>query len=767
MKSGAFSKIEGMVKSAVSQNGNGGLELDTVNGDGNGGSADAQDYITKAYREYGQFVLTDRAIPAVQDGLKPVQRRILYAIYTIGGRANANTKKCATIVGETMGKYHPHGDASIYAALVNMTNPEPMYPGDNHPFSSIDPQGNFGMTPRHRFPPASMRYTEARLSKLGMYHFECMDVAEMEDNYNGEEREPRLLPTRLPNLLLMGTMGLAVGTSTNIPRHNLKDIVRAVKLLIDNPEVSYAKLVRAIRGPDFGHSSILSPAEDIMNMYQTGKGTIRYCCDYHVNRGKGRHELVVTSYAPGFSYDSFVKLLNRLVDEKKILSFNDETNKSPRISIEFKDPVVIEEYVLPALSCSEHYQWEVIDMESPEPKFLRVDLMSCLSMWIDYRRKIETQMLELEKSKNLEALSREFARLAGIQNVEELARILSNRKALYGEKVLQIKRKVKVTWASKTRDLTDSQIEFLLDLKIRSLDSLHLDQQKRTINGIFKEIRRIDADLKDVDTVIKRHLDRLESTAANTLKKWTPTKIGATISPLDLQDSTGEETGYWCIDRKGFARAFDKLPQRKGKWVRDSFTVRATETITIVEAGGMAYNVKSVLLTHGRTRYRDVVGVVSSSCPILVVCDNKGNVGIVQHPMKRDGVVMKMEQGNHLIGAWGVCPSDNILAFIDKNRYDVKQVVKLKTKRPGSAGIKLIRACRKAPTIFVIPKSGALVANGIGSVEPEDITPSTAAFAVGRSNWVVTVNNDKRIAGVAETTSIAMDTGISHISLLR
>ncbi|NTU98526.1 DNA gyrase subunit A, partial [Candidatus Falkowbacteria bacterium] len=226
------------------------------------------DEMRKSYLDYAMSVIVSRALPDVRDGLKPVHRRILYAMWSIGLKSNAKFRKSATVVGEVLGKYHPHGDSAVYDSMVRLAQDFSMrYP-------LVKGQGNFGSMDGDG--AAAMRYTEAKLAAIAeeaMYDID-KDTVDFIPNFDGSHKEPRVMPAKLPQLLLNGTMGIAVGMSTNIPPHNLRELVAAINHLIDNPDATVEDLTQFVKGPDFPTGGIIYNKQDILTAYATGKGGI-------------------------------------------------------------------------------------------------------------------------------------------------------------------------------------------------------------------------------------------------------------------------------------------------------------------------------------------------------------------------------------------------------------------------------------------------------------------------------------------------------------
>ncbi|MGH8325025.1 MAG: DNA gyrase subunit A, partial [Steroidobacteraceae bacterium] len=249
-----------------------------------------EDEMRQSFMDYAMSVIIARALPDARDGLKPVHRRILYTMQQMGLAPNKSTRKCARIVGDVMGKYHPHGNLAVYDALVRLAQPFAMrYP-------LVDGQGNFGSVDGD--PPAADRYTEAKLTRVATALLDDLDkdTVDMRPNYDGNEIEPDILPARIPNLLVNGSDGIAVGMATNIPPHNLREVAKAVELLIDEPDSSIADLRKVIKGPDFPTGAYIYGREGIKEAYETGRGRVimRARAQIEEKESSGRYQIVVT-----------------------------------------------------------------------------------------------------------------------------------------------------------------------------------------------------------------------------------------------------------------------------------------------------------------------------------------------------------------------------------------------------------------------------------------------------------------------------------------
>ncbi len=263
-----------------------GPQLPLGDGDKNLIPINIEDEMKRSYLDYAMSVIVGRALPDVRDGLKPVHRRILWGMHELGLMPNRPTRKCAKVVGDVMGKYHPHGDAAIYDALVRMAQPF------NMRYPLVEGQGNFGSVDGD--PPAAQRYTEARLARISMALLEDIDkeTVDFVPNYDESEQEPEVLPTRVPNLLVNGSSGIAVGMATNIPPHNLTEIINATIALIDNPQTPFAKILELVQGPDFPTGGIILGRQGIVDGFMKGRGQIKLRAKAAIERvGKDREHI--------------------------------------------------------------------------------------------------------------------------------------------------------------------------------------------------------------------------------------------------------------------------------------------------------------------------------------------------------------------------------------------------------------------------------------------------------------------------------------------
>jgi len=452
-----------------------------------------------SFFRYSMSVIIDRALPDVRDGLKPVHRRILHSMNVNGNRSNAKFVKSARIVGDVMGKYHPHGDSSIYDSMVRLAQPWSLrYP-------LVQGQGNFGSMDGD--PAAASRYTEARMQKIADELLSDIEkqTVDFRDNYDGSEQEPTVLPAKLPNLLLNGQIGIAVGMATNIPPHNLGELVDASIELIDNAEATLEDLLKHVKGPDFPTGAVVYGGAPMRQAYQTGRGsvTIRAVADIEETK-KGRHQIVVTEVPYGVNKASIVEKIAELYKEKKI-SISDLRDESARgkvrIVIEVKKDgypkkVLNQLYKLTALQTSFNYNMLAL-IDGIQPRIL--GLQEMLSEFIKHRQKVVRRRTEFELRKAKERAHILEGYKIALDNIDEVIRIIR------ASKTSEIAQKSLI----EAFKLSVIQAQAILAMQLRRLVGLERQAIEDELNALLKAIKRFEeilADEKEILAIIKLEL---------------------------------------------------------------------------------------------------------------------------------------------------------------------------------------------------------------------------------------------------------------------
>ena len=438
--------------------------------------------MSRSYLEYAMSVIVSRALPDVRDGLKPVHRRILYAMWSIGLRANAKFRKSATVVGEVLGKYHPHGDSAVYESMVRMAQDFSMrYP-------LVRGQGNYGSMDGDG--AAAMRYTEAKLAGIAeeMLFDIDKDTVDFIPNYDGSHKEPRVLPAKLPNLLLNGTMGIAVGMSTNIPPHNLGELAQAICHLLDNPEASIEDLMQFVKGPDFPTGGIIYNQKDILAAYATGKGGIIIRGKAEIEEQKGGNFQIIISEIPyQVNKADLVEKIADLVKDKKlegIKTLRDESDKDGvRIVIELKKDsypkkILNALYKHTSLQTTFHVNMLAL-VDGIQPKVLTLKMI--LEEYIKHREEVirRRTQFELNKAKDrshiLEGL------LIALKNIDEVIKTIKASKDKEIAKANLIKK----------FKLSERQAVAILEMRLQSLanlERLKIEQEWEEKQKMIKEL---------------------------------------------------------------------------------------------------------------------------------------------------------------------------------------------------------------------------------------------------------------------------------------
>ena len=381
-----------------------------------------------SYLDYSMSVIVARALPDVRDGLKPVHRRILYGMSELGLTYNRPTKKCARIVGEVLGKYHPHGDMAVYDALVRMAQPFSM----RSPL--VDGQGNFGSLDGDS--AAAMRYTEARLRKIAEEMLADIDkeTVDMQLNFDDSLEEPKVLPAKVPNLLLNGASGIAVGMATNIPPHNLGEVVEGLELLIDNPEASLEELMEKVPGPDLPTAGIIMGNDGIKKAYATGRGSFKTRARYHIEEKKGgRNAIIVTEIPYQVNKARLVEKIAELVRDKKIdgiVELRDESDRHGiRIVIEVRKDVNVNIVVNKLFR---HTQMEdsfgiiMLALVNGQPRVL--SLKEMMLNYIDHRQEVITRRTRFDLKVARDRLHIVEGLLKALDHLDEVINLIRSSK---------------------------------------------------------------------------------------------------------------------------------------------------------------------------------------------------------------------------------------------------------------------------------------------------------------------------------------------------
>src|SRR4029079_12751478 len=440
--------------------------------------------VEAAFLEYSMSVIVSRALPDVRDGLKPVHRRILWAMHDANLRPDRPFVKCARVVGDVMANYHPHGDSSIYDALVRM----------GQPFSLtgvlIDKHGNFG-SPAD--PPAASRYTECRLSQLAMEMLAGIDegTVDFEPNYDASGSEPLVVPPRFPNLLVNGAQGIAVGMATNIPRHNLVEVCNAALKLIDSPDTTLAQLMRVVKGPDFPTGGLIMGDDGIKDAFRTGRGTIRVRARHEIEAGKrGAQAIVLTEVPFQTSVDAIAGKLAELVESGKIDGVRDIRNESgqgkTRLVIELRpdaNPQIVLNNLFKHTAAQSTFPVNMVALVDDVPR--TVTLPEALRHWLDHQVVVVTRRSQFRLQKAQDRLHIVEGLVKALDMIDAIVKAIRASKD---------RGAARIALMAKPFEFSEIQTNHILDMPLGRLTQLgreELDQELQELQGIVKELNRI------------------------------------------------------------------------------------------------------------------------------------------------------------------------------------------------------------------------------------------------------------------------------------
>ena len=501
-----------------------------------------------SFIDYAMSVIVARALPDVRDGLKPVHRRILYGMNELGVTPDKPHKKSARITGDVMGKYHPHGDSSIYEAMVRMAQ------WWSYRYMLVDGHGNFGSMDGDG--AAAQRYTEARMSRIALEMLRDINknTVDFVDNYDASEREPLVLPARFPNLLVNGATGIAVGMATNIPPHNLGETIDAVKLMMDNPEVTTRELMEVLPGPDFPTGALVMGKSGIHKAYETGKGSIvlRSRTEIEVTKS-GRERIVVTEFPYMVNKTKVHEHIVRLVQEKRIegiTAVRDESNREGvRFVIEVRRDAsanVILNNLFKMTQMQTNFGFNMLAIQNGVPKIL--SLRQILGAYIEHQKEVVTRRTIFDKEKAEARAHILEGLLIALDHIDEVIRIIRNSQT-DAEAQAELMAKFK---------LSERQSQAILDMRLRRLTGLERDK----IQSEYDDLVALIADLADilakperVATIIKEELEEVKRKFGDARR--TELMVGEVLS-LEDEDLIEETDVLITLSNKGYIKRLDQ-----------------------------------------------------------------------------------------------------------------------------------------------------------------------------------------------------------------
>ena len=637
------------------------------------------DLMQKSYIDYAMSVIIARALPDVRDGLKPVQRRTLYDMYELGIRYDRPYRKCARIVGDTMGKYHPHGDSSIYDALVVMSQ------DFKKGMPLVDGHGNFGSIEGDG--AAAMRYTEARLQKVTQETFLAdldKDVVDFVPNFDETEKEPSVLPVRLPNLLVNGSDGIAVGMATNIPPHNLGEVIDAAKAYLKNPEISTEKLLELMPGPDFPTGGIIVNKDELPAIYESGTGKIKIRGRVQVEKLKGGKEQLVITEIPypmiGANIAKFLNDVAGLVESKKAPEITDISNQSSkegiRIVLELKkgaDTENLKNMLYKKTRLEDTFGVNMLAVADGKPETL--SLRQILEHYIEFQYELTTRKYRTLLAKEQEKREIQEGLIKACEVIDLIIEILRGSKNIKDTKAcltagitdgIRFKSEASKKRAAKLH-FTDRQAQAILEMRLYRLIGLEIqalmEENQKTLKNIA-EYEDILENHSSMTRVILRDMDAIKKAYARPRR----TAVENAEAIVFEEKKIEEMPVMFLMDRFGYAKTIDMSVYDRNKEAADSenkyvFSCMNTGKICIFTDTGKQHTVKVQDLPFGKFRDKGV--------PI----DNFGNFSSTEEQIVGIGSMEVLKHQKLLFGT-----RQGMLKIVDGSEFETKMKTMAATK---------------------------------------------------------------------------------------
>jgi len=607
----------------------------------------------KSYIEYAMSVIVSRALPDVRDGLKPVHRRILYAMYEDGLTHDKPVKKCATAVGNVLGRYHPHGDASVYDALVRLAQDFSMrYP-------LIDGHGNFGSVDGD--PPAAYRYTEARMSKMADEMLEDIekDTVDWDSNFDESRKEPRVLPSRFPNLLVNGSSGIAVGMATNIPPHNLREVINATVAVLDNPEMTMDELLTYVQGPDFPTKGIIMGRRGIRAAYATGKGhiTVRARTEFE-EFGKDRVRIIITELPYQVNKRMLVKNIADQVNEKRIEGIDDIREESDRngmrVVIELKktaNPQVVLNKLYKQTQMQTTFAVNMLALVNNQSQPKVLTLREILDEYIAYQKEVLTRRTKYDLKKALERAHLIEGLLIAQANIDEVIRIIRNSYDNAKENLME------------RFGLSEVQASAILEMRLKALQGLEeekLNAEYKALEEKIKYYNEILASEELLKQVLREELTEISEKFGDDRV----TEIQDVEDEIDIEDLIEEKTCVYTFTAHGYIKRQPEdlyKVQRRGGIGVTAMTTKE-EDVTSEMFTGSTHNTILFFTSRGRMFRKKGYEIPESS---------------------------RQARGMNIVNLLQLDPEERVTTMIPLEEYDEELVLNFVTRQGVSKRCKL------------------------------------------------------------------------------
>ena len=523
------------------------------------------DEMSSSYLSYAMSVIVSRALPDIRDGLKPVHRRIIYAMYKGGFDWSKQFRKSARIVGDVIGKYHPHGDQAVYDALVRMVQDFSMS------VPLIDGQGNFGSVDGD--PPAAMRYTETRLSKIAEYLIEDIEknTVDFKSNYDETEKEPVVLPAQYPNLLVNGAGGIAVGMATSIPPHNLGEVINATQALINNKDIKINELMKHIPGPDFPTGGTIIGKDIIKTGYKTGRGSFQIRGDINIEQLKnGKERLVITNIPYQINKSVLNEKIVELIRDKKIEGISDirdESNREGiRVAIDLKrntEPETVKRQLYKYTSLESSFSFNTLAIVDKKPK--NCNLKDFLESFLKFREDVVTKKTKFDLKKAEDRAHILIGLSVAVENIDKIIKIIRNSKNPEIAKETLVKTKWKIKSTQKFIKLIEKkntitaysfsidQVNSILELRLQKLTALginEIESEIKKLSDLIFQYKKILSSKKELLKVINNDLNLIKEKYSNPRR----TKIIDAILNYDIEETIQKESVIITVTLQGYIK---------------------------------------------------------------------------------------------------------------------------------------------------------------------------------------------------------------------
>ena len=603
-----------------------------------------QEEMEQSFLDYAMSVIVARALPDARDGLKPVHRRILWGMYDTNVRPDRSHVKCATVVGEVMGHYHPHGDSAIYEALVRMGQPFSL----RHPL--IDPHGNFG-SPND--PPAAMRYTESRLSELAMAMLEGIDEETIDflDNFDGSSQEPKVLPSRFPNLLVNGGQGIAVGMATNIPPHNLGEVADAAIHLINNPDSTVSDLMEYIKGPDFPSGGEILGHSGIHQAYKTGRGSIKVRAKAEIIEGSKNDQIVVTEIPYQTSVESIEEKTAALVDKGEVEGIRTIRNESAkgktRLVFELKKDapaLVILNQLYKGTPLQNSFSVNMVALDDGVPKTMT--LLDALSCWVNHQIEIVRRRTEFRLERAQHELHINSGLLKAIGIIDDIISTIRES---------EDRATARTSLIEEPFEFSETQANHILDMQLGRLTRLGRDQieeKVQELTEIITELEAILADEKELRKLIIEELTEIKENHENERRTQLVTDPGDFL----IEDLIDDEDLVFTLSAGGYVKTVSsdefRSQGRGGRGVAGAALKDEDLITTILHTSAHAY---------------------------LLFFTNLGKV----YRLKAHQIptMSRTARGTAIVNLLHLSPDEKVAAVIDTRDYETKRFLVFATKQ--------------------------------------------------------------------------------------